>query len=107
MALGGLELSCNCCISAASTRLGLLYVLPAPTVSFRGHPGGATSPRVGRITYCGCGTYCRISEMHSQADDQAIIIRLGFNEVRAHLGIRDAIPDARNIEREAFVEIAR
>src|ERR1039458_4963412 len=32
---------CNFCTSAASTRLGLLYVPPAPTVSFRRHPGGA------------------------------------------------------------------
>jgi hypothetical protein len=45
------------------------------------------------------------SEMHSQTDDQAEIIRLGFNAVRANLGIGDAIPDSRNIEREAFVEV--
>ena len=45
--------------------------------------------------------------MHGQADDQAEIIRLGLNEVRANLWIRDAIPDARHIEREAFVEVNR
>ena len=32
---------CNRCTCAASTRLSLLYVPPAPTVSFRWHPGGA------------------------------------------------------------------
>ena len=46
-------------------------------------------------------------EMHSQPDDQAKIIRLGLNAVRANLGIGDAIPNARNIEREAFVEVNR
>src|ERR1035441_9442536 len=32
---------CNRCTFAACTRLGLPYVPPAPTVSFRWHPGGA------------------------------------------------------------------
>ena len=43
--------------------------------------------------------------MHAQADDEAKIIRLGLNEVIANLWIRDAIPDARNIEREPFIEV--
>ena len=47
------------------------------------------------------------SEMHSQPDDRAKIVRLGLNAIRANLWIRDAIPDARNIEREAFVEVDR
>ena len=32
---------CSCSTSAVSTRLGLLYVPPVPTVSFRWHPGAA------------------------------------------------------------------
>jgi hypothetical protein len=44
-------------------------------------------------------------KMDPQPDDQAEIVRLGFNKVLANLGIGDAIPDAGNIEREAFVEV--
>ena len=47
---------------------------------------------------------CRL-KMHSQTDDQTEIVRLGLNKVLANLWIRDAVPDARNIEREAFVEV--
>lgn len=68
--------------------------------SLKSNVFSATAPSGGPRTAFG-------SEMDSQSDDEAKIIRLGLNAVRTDLGVRDAIPDARNIEREAFVEVER
>ena len=49
------ETYCSCCTSAAATRLCLGYVLPAPTVGCRWHPGGAPV-----YLPCGSGNLLRL-----------------------------------------------
>ena len=50
---------------------------------------------------------CRLSEIHPQPDDQAEIVRLGPNAIRANFRVGDAIPDEGHIQVEPLGQSER